>query len=522
MSKISKGKVLLVGAGPGAAGLLTLRGAEALRQADVVIYDALINRNLLHLAPDSAELIFGGKRATRHAIPQEKLNQMLVDLAAAGKVVVRLKGGDPYIFGRGGEEIAHLAQAKIDFEVVPGVSSFSAAAAYAGIPITHRDHSSGFVVITGYEDPDKPLPTIDWSAVANAPGTKVVFMGVRQIRHIADSLVAAGKAKKTPVAMIRWGTTGKQETIEGTLATIANVSEKADFKPPAMIIIGDVVKLRGKLKWFEKRPLLGQRIVVTRPRKQTAGTTRAFEELGADVLEIPVIRTAPAEERMALLDCLMELNSYQWLVFTSANGVDMFFEQFFKAFPDLRDLGGARIAAVGPATAERLAALHLKVDVQPKTHTAVAVARAINDFECIENLNICLFRAEKANPDLPKELEAAGGIVDDIPIYQTVAESVDRTGAGEQLLEHGAEWLTFTSGSTVEHFHARFDLPKLLKTFPKMRVASIGPETTNALKTLKISPQVEASPHTAEGLVEGIKKAVRKGYPPRTAALFLR
>ncbi len=511
MSKTLKGKVFLVGAGPGAAGLLTLRGAEAMREADVVIYDALINRNLLHLAPESAELIFGGKRAAQHAIPQVKLNQMLVDLAAAGKTVVRLKGGDPYIFGRGGEEIAHLAQAKIDFEVVPGVSSFSAAAAYAGIPITHRDHSSGFVVITGYEDPDKPAPTVDWSAVANSPGTKVVFMGVKQIAHISESLIAAGMEKKTPVAMIRWGTTGKQETIEGTLATIAGVADEANFKPPAMIIIGEVVKLRGKLKWFEKRPLLGQRIVVTRPRKQIAGMTHAFEQLGAEVLELPMIRIAPPEERMALLDCLMELNSYQWLVFTSANGVDMFFEHFFKAFPDLRDLGGARIAAVGPATAERLASIHLKVDVQPKTHTAVAVVRAMSDFETIENLNVCLFRAEKANPDLPAELTAAGAIVDDIPVYQTVAEPEDRTGAGEQMIEHGAEWLTFTSGSTVEHFHARFDLPKLLKKYPKMRVASIGPETTTALETLKVSPHVEASPHTADGLVDGIRKAVRKG-----------
>jgi uroporphyrinogen III methyltransferase / synthase len=240
MSKQQKkqGKVFLVGAGPGAAGLLTLRGAEALRAADVVIYDALVNRHLLNLAPDSAELIFGGKRASHHAIPQEKLNQMLVELATAGKTVVRLKGGDPYIFGRGGEEIAHLAKAKIDFEVVPGVSSFSAAPAYAGIPLTHRDHSSGFVVITGYEDEDKPLPTVDWTAVANAPGTKVVFMGVKQLGHIAGSLVKAGMNPKTPVALVRWGTTGRQQTLEGTLATIAAAAEKADFKPPAIIVIG--------------------------------------------------------------------------------------------------------------------------------------------------------------------------------------------------------------------------------------------------------------------------------------------
>jgi uroporphyrinogen III methyltransferase / synthase len=512
MSKQQKpqGKVFLVGAGPGAAGLLTLRGAEALRAADVVIYDALVNRHLLNLAPDSAELIFGGKRARHHAIPQEELNQMLVDLAASGKTVVRLKGGDPYIFGRGGEEIAHLAKAKIDFEVVPGVSSFSAAPAYAGIPLTHRDHSSGFVVITGYEDEDKPLPTVDWTAVANAPGTKVVFMGVKQLGHIAGSLVKAGMNPKTPVALVRWGTTGRQQTLEGTLATIAAAAEKADFKPPAIIVIGEVVKLRGQLGWFEKRPLLGQRIVVTRARTQATELTEQLAEAGAEVIELPMIRTTAPTNRDALVDAITELNSYQWLVFTSANGVDWFFEHFFKAFEDLRDLGGARIAAVGPATAERLKSLRLKVDVMPKKYTGAAVARAINDFESIENLNICLLRAAKATPELPKELEAAGAIVDDIPVYETVAETNDRLGVTAQFEEQGADWLTFTSASTVEHFHARFDLPALLKKFPGMRVASIGPETTKALEVLHTPPTVEAADHTCEGLVAALKKATRK------------
>lgn len=511
MSKqTQQGKVYLVGAGPGAIGLLTLRGAEALRAADVVIYDALVNRQILNFAPESADLIFGGKRASQHAIPQDELNQLLVDLANAGKTVVRLKGGDPYIFGRGGEEIAQLAKAKIEFEVVPGVSSFSAAPAYAGIPLTHRDHSSGFVVITGYEDPDKPAPVVDWSAVANAPGTKVVFMGVKQIAHIADALVQAGMNKKTPVAIIRWGTTGRQETIEGTLATIAATAEARAFKPPAIIVIGDVVKLRSQLGWFEKRPLLGQRIVVTRARTQAAELSDQLLELGADVLELPMIRTRAPAERETLVDAITELNSYQWLVFTSANGVDWFFEHFFRAFDDLRDLGGARIAAVGPATAERLKRLHLKVEVMPTKHTGADVARAINDFESIENLNICLLRAAKATPDLPKELEAAGAIVDDIPVYETIAETEDRLGMVAQFQETGADWLTFTSPSTVEHFHARFDLPALLKKFPATRIASIGPETTRALGALHVPPALEARDHTCAGLIAELKKAVRK------------
>lgn len=508
MSKQAKkqGKVYLVGAGPGAVGLLTLRGAEALREADVVIYDALVNRQILNFAPDSAELVFGGKRASHHAIPQEKLNQMLVDLARQGKTVVRLKGGDPYIFGRGGEEIAHLAKAKIQFEVVPGVSSFSAAPAYAGIPLTHREHSSGFVVITGYEDPDKPLPVVDWTAVANAPGTKVVFMGVKQIAHIAESLMKAGMKSNTPVAMVRWGTTGRQKTIEGTLQNIAQVAEESDFKPPAIIVIGEVVKLRGQLSWFEKSPLLGQRIVVTRARSQNAELTGKLSALGAEVLELPLIRTTAPTNRDALVDAIAELNSYQWLVFTSANGVDWFFEQFFRAFDDLRDIGGVRIAAVGPATAAKLQALHLKVDVIPKKHTAAEVARAINDYESVENLNICLLRAAKATPDLPQELQAAGAIVDDIPVYETVAETEDRLGHAAHFEEHGADWLTFTAASTVEFFHARFDLPKLLQKQPQLRIATIGPETSKALAVLGLEPAVEADDHTADGLVDAIRR----------------
>lgn len=512
MSKQAKkqGKVYLVGAGPGAVGLLTLRGAEVLRAADVVIYDALVNRQILNFAPDSAELIFGGKRARHHAIPQDKLNQMLVDLAREGKAVVRLKGGDPYIFGRGGEEIAHLAKAKVQFEVVPGVSSFSAAPAYAGIPLTHREHSSGFVVITGYEDPDKPLPAVDWTAVANAPGTKVVFMGVKQIAHIADSLVTAGMKSTTPVAMVRWGTTGRQATIEGTLKTIAKVAEESDFKPPAVIVIGDVVGLRKQLAWFEKNPLLGQRIVVTRARSQNAELSDKLTTLGAEVLEIPMIRTTAPTNRDALVDAIAELNSYQWLVFTSANGVDWFFEHFFRAFDDLRDIGGVRIAAVGPATAARLQALHLKVDVMPEKHTATEVARAINDYESVENLNICLLRAAKATPDLPQELQAAGAIVDDIPVYETIAETEDRIGHGAHFEEHGADWITFTSASTVEYFHARFDLPKLVRKSARLRIASIGPETSKALASLDIEPTVEAADHTTQGLVDAIVRKLAR------------
>ena len=505
----STGIVYLVGAGPGDAGLLTLRGAEVLGRADVVVYDALVNPELLRLAPSTAEVIYGGKRAKDHAIPQKDLNQLLVEKAKAGKTVVRLKGGDPYIFGRGGEEAEEIAAAKIPFEVVPGISSTFAAPNYAGIPITHRDHCSSYMEITGHEDPTKDESNLDWAQIAKTPGTKVVLMGVERIGQIADSLVANGMSAKTPVAMVRWGTTGRQQTIEGTLATIADVVTKNKFTAPAVTIIGDVVKLRKKLNWFEKRPLFGQRIVVTRTRDQASQLSRQLLERGAEVLEIPTIRIAPTDERQNLADAMLELNSYDWMIFTSPNGVTSFFDHFFKAFEDMRDIGGVRIAAVGPATAAKLKELHLKVDLMPEEYVAGKIADAFKGYESIENLKLLLLRAEVATPELPKKLEEMGAIVDDIPCYKTVPETEDLNGAAARLAEAGADWITFTSSSTVENFHARFNLPELLAKFPKTKLASIGPETTKALTTLGLKPGAEAKPHTINGLVAALQKAGR-------------
>ncbi len=503
----SKGTVYLVGAGPGDAGLMTLRGAELLARADVVVYDALVNPDLLRLAAKSAEIIYGGKRANAHAIPQEELNQLLVRKAKEGKCVVRLKGGDPYVFGRGGEEAEELAAAKIPFEVVPGISSIVAAPNYAGIPITHRDHCSSFTVITGHEDPTKDVTNIDWAQLAKTDGTKIVLMGVERIREIAEKLVANGMSAATPVAMIRWGTTGEQTSIEGTLATIADVVADKKFSAPAVTIIGDVVKLRRKLNWFENRPLFGQRIVVTRTREQASQLSKQLLERGADVLEIPTIKIIPPTRQRELAEALLELNSYDWLVFTSPNGVSAFFEYFFKAFDDMRDIGGVRIAAVGPATASKLKELHLKVDLMPEEYVTEKIADAFKKFESIENLKILLLRAEVANPELPQKLEEMGAIVDDVAVYKTIPESEDVNGAAAKLMESGADWITFTSSSTVENFHARFDLPALLKKFPKTKLASIGPETTKTILELGLKPAVEAKPHTIEGVVKAIENS---------------
>jgi uroporphyrinogen III methyltransferase/synthase len=503
----SKGTVYLVGAGPGDAGLITVRGAELLGRADVVVYDALVNLDLLRLAPAEAEFIYAGKRSGDHAIPQDELNQLLVTKARAGKCVVRLKGGDPYVFGRGGEEAAELAGAGIKFEVVPGVSSSIAGPCYAGIPLTHRDYSSAFTVITGHEDPAKGESEVDWAQVAKTPGTKVVLMGVTRMDEISRKLIANGMAADTPVAMIRWATTGRQQTVSATLDTIAQAAEKAEFKPPGLAVIGEVVRLREKLNWFESRPLFGQRIVITRTREQASELSRRLLELGADVLEIPTIRIAPPTERHFIADALLELNSYDWIVFTSPNGVAAFFQFFFKVFEDLRDIGGVRIAAVGPATAAKLTELHLKVDVMPKEYLASKIASAMNEDGSIENLKILLLRAEKANPELPKELEALGAIVDDIAVYNTVPETEDRNGAATRLNESGADWITFASSSAVENFHARFNLNELLTRYPQTKLASIGPETSKAIAALGLKPDVEAREHTIEGLAKALASA---------------
>jgi uroporphyrinogen III methyltransferase/synthase len=503
-----KGTVYLVGAGPGDAGLLTLRGAELLERADVVIYDILANADLLRIARPGAELISRGSRGSAEALSQEQLNALMISKALEGKCVVRLKGGDPYIFGRGGEEAEELAAAEIPFEVVPGISSVMAAPNYAGIPLTHRSVSSTFTVLTGHEDPEKENSDLDFEKIARIPGTKVILMGLKRLRELTETLITRGMAAETPVAIIRQGTTGRQQSIEGTLATIANVAAEMKISAPAITIIGDVVKLRPKLNWFEHRPLFGQRIVVTRTREQASQLSKQLSDLGAEVLEIPTIKIAPPSEdrRREIIDALLELNSYDWLVFTSPNGVNAFFELFFRRFHDLRDIGGARIAAIGPATAAKLKELHLQVDLMPEEAIGSKIAKAFENFESIENLKVCLLRAEVANPDLPEALSELGAIVDDVAVYKTVKETEDPTGAAAKLTEGGADWITFTSASTVEHFNARFDLPGLCKKFEQIKLLSIGPETSKAIRSLGLQPAIEAKEHTIEGMVGALVK----------------
>ena len=502
-------RMFLVGAGPGDPDLLTVKAMRLLRCAEVVVFDRLVSDAILDLVRPGTTRIFAGKQAGHHHMRQDDINDLLLRLARAGRIVVRLKGGDPFIFGRGSEEAEHLARHGIGFEVVPGVTAASGCSAYAGIPLTHRDHCSSFTVFTGHGDATAAATSLRYEQIAQIPGTKVVLMGTDKLEEWSKALVAHGLPPQTPVAIIQHGTTGRQASVTGTLATIAKLAAEKKITPPALTIVGDVVKLRGKLNWYENLPLFGQRIVVTRRPEQAGSFASRLTELGAGVLEVPTIKIEQTTRREELVEMLLEINSYDWLVFTSANGVTAFFDLFFKRFKDMRDIGGARIGAVGPATAAKLQELHLQVDLQPEEFTGRKVAEAFAKYETIENLKMCLLRAENANRDLPLGLQEMGAIVDDIAVYRTVPELEDRTGVTAQLLESGADWVTFTSSSTVEHFHARFDLPALLKKFPGLKTASIGPETTKTIQALGLKPTLEAKVHTTDGLIASIVKALK-------------
>ena len=496
-----KGKVYLVGAGPGDVGLVTLRAKECIENADVIVYDHLANPEMLGWARDDAEIIYAGKKAGEHALKQDEINQLLIEKAREGKTVVRLKGGDPFVFGRGAEEAKAIADAGIGFEVVPGITSAIAGPAYAGIPVTHRAENSHVTFFTGHEDPSKEKTAIDYAALAKLGGTQVMLMGVERIDAITREMLANGVRPDLPVALVRWATTGKQRTLIGTLENIAQRAVEAEFEAPAVAVFGDVVDLRKDLKWHEDRPLSGKRVVVTRTRKQAGALTSRLRALGADVIELPTIRIEPPSDLREFGELVQDAHGYDWIIFTSPNGVDAFFEMFFKLYDDARELGPAKIAAIGPATAQRVRDFHLHVDLQPEEFVAEAVVREFQRQGGVENLRILIARAEKARDVLPRELSRLGAIVDEGFAYRTVPETRDITGARHRFLEEGADLITFTSSSTVENFLA------LGLSWPKgMKVASIGPITSQTARDHGLKVDVEARRHDIDGLVEAIRK----------------
>jgi uroporphyrinogen III methyltransferase/synthase len=395
MPNDTNGKVYLVGAGPGDPELITAKGLRCIAEADVLIYDYLAAKALLHHARNDCERIYVGKKGGDHTLSQDGINRLIADKARDGKIVTRLKGGDPFIFGRGGEEAEILEQAGIAFEIVPGVTSAIAAPAYAGIPLTHRQYTSTVAFITGHEDPTKNESNIDWQALATGIGTLVFLMGVKNLPNIVEQLHKHGRASHTPVALVRWGTTTRQQTVTGTLENIVQRANEAGLKAPAIIVVGEVVGLRDTLQWFEKRPLLGKRIVVTRARAQASDLVQRLSLLGAECIECPTIEVVAPDSWQALDRALEKLSTYQWLVFTSVNGVQFFFDRLFKNGLDTRALGHLKTAAIGPVTAQRMRSLGLNTDIMPESYRAESVVEAFSK-QAIKGAKVLLPRARSA------------------------------------------------------------------------------------------------------------------------------
>jgi uroporphyrinogen III methyltransferase/synthase len=504
-----KAKVYLVGAGPGDPGLITVKGKECIQTADVIIYDYLASPALLKYARKSAELIYVGKKGGDHTLSQDQINALIVEKAKTGGTVTRLKGGDPFIFGRGGEEAEVLFKAGVSFEIVPGVTSAIAAPAYAGIPLTHRKLTSTLAFVTGHEDPKKEETSINWAALATGIGTLVFLMGVKNLPKITRQLMDHGKSPGTPVALVRWGTTPSQVTVSGTLETIVEKVRSTGLKAPALIVVGDVVNLRPTLKWFEKRPLLGKRIIVTRARQQASDLVGQLSDLGAECLEYPTIRIIAPKDPEPLQQALKNLPTYDWIVFTSVNGVIHFFEHLFAAGKDVRALSKMQTAAIGPATAEQLRKFGLYSDIVPEAYRAESVVEAFKEMN-LKGKKVLLPRAREARPILPVELTKMGAQVDEIPAYETLKATENAGDLTKQLEEKRVDLITFTSSSTVKNFKALLPPDSFKKLMRGVVIASIGPITTDTAKQLDFDVHISAEPFTIPGLVEAILQYYHK------------
>jgi len=490
-----------VGAGPGDPKLITVKGSECIAKADVLVYDRLASRRLLALARPDCELIYCGKSPDRHTLRQEEINQVLVDKGLEGKIVTRLKGGDPFVFGRGGEEAEALLDAGIQFEVVPGITSAIAVPAYAGIPVTHRDITTSFAVITGHEDPTKNETTIHWDHLAQSHGTLVFLMGMANLPMIARKLMDNGKKPATPVAIIQWGTRPEQRTLVGQLDTIAVEVQKQGFSNPSIIIVGDVVSMREKLKWFEKKPLFGQRIVVTRARHQASELSLAIESLGGEAWEFPMIEIAPPTESSYLIKAINNLKDFEWLIFTSSNGVEGFFAELKNQERDVRDLAGIEIVAIGPATLVALEQRGLRASFVPEEFRAEKIIEGLSS-RILAGQKVLLARAEEARDILPESLKARGVEVWDVPAYKTVICSTNREELQQMLREKEIHTVTFTSSSTVRNFVTLLDGD--VSILKDVRLYSIGPITSATAQELGLTIFKEAAQYTISGLVEAL------------------
>ena len=500
------GKVYLVGAGPGDPELITVKAARCLAQADTVVYDFLANPELLGLAPQNAEMIYVGKKGGDHTMTQEKINELLCTLAGSGKTVVRLKGGDPYVFGRGGEEATALNDLGLAFEVVPGVSSAVAAASYAGIPVTDRRHATEVAFITGHEDPEKPESTINWSALAGM-GSLVFLMGVKNLPNICEQLMAHGKAPDTPAACVRWGTTSRQQTVSGTLADLAEKVAQAGIKPPAVTIVGGVVGLRERLNWFERLPLFGKKVLVTRARKQASKLSTGLRAVGADVVECPTIEIMPLPEPRQLEWAARHAGDYDWVLFTSVNGVEPFFTALKNIGRDVRALRDVKIAAIGPATAQALSDMGLTCDVTARTFVAEGLLEALGEHN-LKGKKVLIPRAAQARQVLPETLQDRGALVDVVAAYETMIPMGSRQKIA-QAMEDGLDVITFTASSTVRNMMRLLDEEKQAQLVAasqndEITIASIGPVTSQTAREYGFKVHLEPVAYTIPDLIAAL------------------
>jgi len=508
------GKVYLVGAGPGDPGLITVRGKYLLEKAEVLVYDYLASKKLLKHVPKDATLIYAGKRGgVKHTHTQEEINQMLVDHARAGKMVVRLKGGDPFIFGRGGEEVQELYKAGIAFEVVPGVTSATAAATYAGIPITHREYTASVAFLTGHEDPTKENSNIDWSKLATGAGTLVVYMGIKNLPVIVENLIKHGRDPKTPVAVVRWASTPEQQSVMGTLDTIVSIVKEAGITPPSLIIVGEVVTLKESVDWYEKRPLFGRKIIVTRTREQASELVAGLEEAGANCLEYSTINIEPVQSYDILDSELERLEEYHWVIFTSINGVKYFFERLYARGMDARDLKGPDIAVIGKSTADYLLNFGLNADLIPSVFTGEGLAESLLD-QGIEGRNILIPRALQAREILPETLRGGGAQVTVAPVYRNVPPQGRKEALRAELEAGEVDMITFTSSSTVRNFLTMVDAAdneELLRLLSGVKIAAIGPITAKTVTDNGLGVDIQPEEHTIPAMVQEIIEFFNKG-----------
>ena len=503
---LRKGRVYLVGAGPGDPKLLTLRGRECLELADVVLYDYLANPALLSYAGEQAERIYVGRRGKGKYPAQDEINRVLVDRAGQGKVVVRLKGGDPFVFGRGGEEAEVLAAAGITFEVVPGVTAAIAVPAYAGIPVTHRTMASTVTFVTGHEDPDKPATVLEWPKLASSHGTLVFLMGMKNLRAIVSNLLAEGRAETTPVAIIRWGTRAAQQTVVGTLADITEKAEVAKLEPPTVIVVGEVVRLRPQLNWFEQRPLFGKRILMTRAKEQAAEMASLLASYGAEPVETPTIHIAEPADWAPVDQALADIQSYHWVIFTSVNGVSRFMARLKQRGLDARCLAGRTICCIGPRTAQELERFGIQADMIPDEYQAEGVLAALGGHP-LQGSRVLIPRADVAREVLPEELRARGASVDVVPVYRTIVPKVDITQWRQQLANRDIHVVAFTSSSTVRNFVQLLGGAATAKDLLKfVAVACIGPITAKTAQEYGLTVAILSRENTVPALAEAIAR----------------